>query len=70
VFAPASTPKAIIDRLNGEINKALRAPDVMQNLTSQALDPWASTAEEFAARIKVDYEKYGKLIAEAGVKIE
>jgi tripartite-type tricarboxylate transporter receptor subunit TctC len=70
VYAPANTPRPIIERLNGEINKALRLPDVVQNLSSQALDPWPSTPEEFAARIRTDYEKYGKLITVAGVKIE
>jgi tripartite-type tricarboxylate transporter receptor subunit TctC len=70
VFAPAGTPKPVVDRLNAEINKILKLPDVVRNLSSQALDPWASTPDEFAARIKVDYEKYGKLISAAGVKIE
>ena len=70
VYAPANTPKPIVDRLNSEINKALKLPDVMQSLSSQALDPWPSSPEEFAARIKVDYEKYGKLIKLTGAKID
>lgn len=70
MFAPAGTPKAIIDRLNAEVNKALKLPDVVQKLENQVLDPWASTPEEFNARLKVDYEKYGKLIQLTGAKIE
>lgn len=70
MFAPAGTPKAIIDRLNGEANKALKLPDVAQSLSSQALDPWIGTPDEFAARIKVDYEKYGRLIKLTGAKID
>ncbi|MBX9811648.1 MAG: tripartite tricarboxylate transporter substrate binding protein, partial [Burkholderiales bacterium] len=70
LFAPAGTPKAIIDKLNAEANKALKLPDVVQKLESQALDPWTSTPEEFNARLKVDYEKYGKLIQLTGAKIE
>jgi tripartite-type tricarboxylate transporter receptor subunit TctC len=70
VYAPANTPRAIIDRLNGEILKALKLPDVAQSLTNQALDPWPSTPEEFGARIKVDYEKYGKLIKLTGAKVD
>lgn len=70
VYAPANTPRAIIDRLNSEINKALKLPDVAQSLSSQALDPLPSTPEEFAARIKVDFEKYGKLIKLTGAKVD
>lgn len=70
MFAPAGTHKGIIDRLNAEVNKALKLPDVMQKLEKQALDPWTSTPEEFNARLKVDYEKYGQLIRLTGAKIE
>ncbi len=70
VYAPANTPKAIIDKLNAESNKALKHPDVAGSLTSQVLDPLPSTPEEFAQRIKVDYEKYGKLIRSTGTKID
>jgi tripartite-type tricarboxylate transporter receptor subunit TctC len=70
VYAPANTPKAIIDKLNAETNKALKHPDVANSLTNQVLDPQPSTPEEFAQRIKVDYEKYGKLIKATGVKVD
>lgn len=70
LFAPAGTPTAIVDRLNAEANKALRAPDVVQKLRNQALDPWTSTPDEFNARLKTDYEKYGQLIRLTGAKIE
>jgi tripartite-type tricarboxylate transporter receptor subunit TctC len=70
VFAPAGTPKPIIDRLNAEINKALAVPDVIKRLENQALDPAPSTVDQFNAVLKVDYEKYGKLIAMTGAKIE
>lgn len=70
MFAPAGTPKAVIDRLNAEANKALRSADVVQKLENQVLDPWTSTPEEFNERLKVDYEKYGRLIKLTGAKIE
>ena len=70
LFAPAGTPKAVIDRLNAEANKALRAADVVQKLENQVLDPWTSTPEEFNERLKTDYEKYGRLIKLTGAKIE
>jgi tripartite-type tricarboxylate transporter receptor subunit TctC len=70
VFAPAGTPKNIIERLNAEINRTLALPDVVQKLENQALDPAPATVEEFNARIKADYEKYGRLIKLTGAKIE
>ncbi len=69
-FAPAGTPRAIIERLNNEINRALKLPEVAQNLSAQALDPWQSTPEEFGARLKADYEKYAQLIKLTGARIE
>ena len=70
MFVPAGTPKPIIDKLNAEINKAFATQDVIQKLEAQALDPWTSTPEEFNARLKADYEKYGKLIKLTGAKVE
>lgn len=70
VFAPAGTPKAIIDKLNAEINKALALPDVIKNLENQALDPSPSTVDQFNNTLKLDYEKYGKLIKMTGAKVE
>ncbi len=70
VFAPAGTPKDVVTRLNGEINKALKYPDVSQSLANQALDAWLGTPEEFESRIKADYEKYARLIKLTGAKIE
>ncbi len=70
VFAPAGTPKDVVTRLNGEINKALKTPEVSQSLANQALDAWLGTPEEFESRIKADYEKYARLIKLTGAKIE
>ena len=70
VFAPAGTPKEVVNRLNNEINKALKNPDVSLSLANQALDPWIGTLEEFDARLKADYEKYATLIKLTGAKIE
>jgi tripartite-type tricarboxylate transporter receptor subunit TctC len=70
VFAPAGTSKAIVERLHAEIGKALKLQDVEKNLMNQALEPSVTTTEQFNARLRVDYDKYGKLIRDAGVKIE
>ena len=69
-FVPAKTPKAIVDRLNAELRKALEHPDVAKNLSSQTLDPMPMTPEQFAQRLKEDYEKYGKIVKISGAKID
>lgn len=70
MFAPAGTPRPIVDRLNAEVGKILRMPDVVQKLEAQVLDPWPSTVDEFNTKIRVDHEKYGKLIQMTGAKVE
>ncbi len=70
VFAPAGTPRAIVDKLNAEINRAMKQPDVLKNFAGQASDPWYSTVDEFDARLKADYDKYAKLIKLTGASVE
>ena len=69
-LAPAATPKPIIDKLNTEINKVLRMPDVAQNLKGQTLEPLIMTPEQFARRLKSDYDKYEKVVKLTGAKID
>ena len=61
LFAPAGTPKAVTDRLLADVGRILKKPDVAKQLTDQSLEPWISTQQEFAARIKTDYEKFRKI---------
>ena len=70
VFVPTGTPKELIAKLNSEINRALKAPDVSNLLSSNALDALGGTPEEFDVRIKADYEKYAKLIKLTGAKVD
>ncbi len=69
-FVPAGTPREIIERLNAEIIKALKRPDVAHSFAEQGIDPWHSTPEEFEARLKADYEKYAKLIRMTGARVD
>jgi tripartite-type tricarboxylate transporter receptor subunit TctC len=69
-FAPAGVPRPIVDRICAEIKKALGNPDVARILASQSLDPWFTTPEEFAERMKSDDEKYDKLIRLTGARID
>ena len=69
-FVPAGTPKAIVDTLNGLIAKALADPGVASKLSAQTLDPMHMTPEQFAQRIKSDYDKYAKVVKISGAKID
>ncbi len=69
-LAPAGTPKPIIDKLNAEMQKALRDRAVAEKLSAQTLDPMFMSADQFAARLKSDYEKYARIIKETGARID
>ena len=68
VFLPAKTPKAIVDQLNAEIAKIMAMPDVMQKCAQLGFDPVADKPEVFAAYIKKEVEKWGKVIREAKIE--
>jgi tripartite-type tricarboxylate transporter receptor subunit TctC len=69
-FAPAGTPRPIVDRLNAEIRKAMADPAVAQNLASQTLDPMPMSPEEFAKLMKSDYDLLARVVREAGARVE
>jgi len=69
-FAPKGTPRPIVDRLNAELKKALDQPDVAKSLSSQTLDPMHMTPEQFAARLKSDYDKYEKVVRLSGANLD
>jgi tripartite-type tricarboxylate transporter receptor subunit TctC len=71
LFAPVGTRPEVITRLRTEVNAVLAQSDVMDKLTAAgAGDPYTTTQAEFTARIRGDYDKYGKVIADIGLKVE
>jgi tripartite-type tricarboxylate transporter receptor subunit TctC len=70
VFAPAGTPKDVVAKLYTEIMAALKSPDVQKRIIGLAGEPGAMTSAEFAELNRADYERYGKLIRDAGIKLE
>ncbi len=68
LLAPAATPKPVITRLHAEAVKALRAPDVVKNLSGQGAEPVASTPEEFAAFIRSETDKWANLVKAANMQ--
>jgi len=70
VVAPAGTPKEIVDLLYREIAKAVGQSDVKDRLTTLGFKPVANRPEEFGARIKLEMEKWGKVVRDAKLRIE
>jgi len=69
-LAPAGTPKAIITRLNAEINAVLKMPEVRTKLEAAGIDIQGGTPEAYATLIKSDLAKWGKVVKDAGIEAE
>ena len=70
MFAPAKTPKAIVDKLSADINKALKDPESLEKWKTLGFDPIGSTPAEFAKRQKDDLAYWKTMIEFTGVKPE
>jgi tripartite-type tricarboxylate transporter receptor subunit TctC len=68
LFAPGGTPKEIVTKLYGEVAKTVTNPEARERLLAMGLDPVGSTPDEFAAYVKVETAKWGKLVREAGIR--
>jgi len=69
-FAPAGTPRTIVDRLNAELKKAVEDTDVASKLSAQTLDPMHLSIDEFAKLLRAEYEKYGPIVKASGAKLD
>ena len=69
-FAPAKTPRDIISSLSGWFSAALQSPEIKSTLISQGLYPTGACGDEFKEYVRVQYEKYGKVIRDANIKSE
>lgn len=67
-LAPAGTPKAIVAKLNTEINAALKLPDVRAKLEAAGIEIQGGTPQDYAALIKSDLVKWGKVVKAAGIQ--
>ena len=68
VMAPANTPKAIVDKLNAEINKAIQKPEVKAAWDKQGAVAMPMTPAEFDAYLRKDIDKWGKVVRDASLK--
>ena len=70
VYAPAGTPKPIVERLNAEIVKALKSPDVAERFGGLGMEPVANTPAQMAEFNKAEVAKWAKIVKEANIKAE
>ena len=70
ILVPAGTPNEVISRLNQSISKVVRSPEMRQRWIEQGLEPRAATPDELTAVIKSDVDKWGKIVREAGIRVE
>jgi len=70
MFAPAGTPKEIVDRLNVEVRKALAKPEIRDRIIQFAAEVMPSTPEQLAEFVKVQLANWGKRIKDAGIEPE
>ena len=70
VAAPAKTPRSIVDRLNGEIVRALATPELRARMEGMGADPVGNTPEEYTRFVENEIAKWGKVIKFAGIKGE
>ena len=70
VLVRAGTPKAVVDRLNAEINAVLKMPDVVQKMNAAGFELIGGTPEAFGALIRAESDKWAPVIKSAGIKID
>ena len=70
LLAPAKTPKAIVDKLNAELNAVLSDPAVRERLTGMGIAATPGSADKFAQEMQRDLTRYGSVVKSAGIKLE
>jgi tripartite-type tricarboxylate transporter receptor subunit TctC len=70
LFAPAGTPKPIVDRLSAETRSALGAAEVHQRLIDLGAEPLGSTPEAFADYVNAEFQRWGRLSRELGISLD
>ena len=70
MLGPAGMPKPVVDRLNAELVKALKTPEVSERIRVQAYDVWTLSPDEFTNFLRTDHARWGKVVKFAGAKAD
>jgi tripartite-type tricarboxylate transporter receptor subunit TctC len=70
VFAPAGTPKPVVERLNAEIRRILASPEIREKLLAVASDPADMTPEQFGEFVRAETEKWARVVKASGAKVD
>jgi len=70
ILAPAGTPRAVVVRINKELNAALAAPSLRERLSVQGADSVGGTPEEFGRVIQTDFAKWARVVKESGARVD
>jgi len=70
LFAPAGTPRPVVERIHQGVVKAMQLPDVRERMLALGITPVGNTPEELAAIVKADLEKWTRVAKQAGVKAD
>lgn len=70
IVATGGTPRSVVDKLNREIARIVRTPDMKERLTVQGFDPVGDTPDEFARYLRAEIGKWAKVIKESGIRAD
>jgi tripartite-type tricarboxylate transporter receptor subunit TctC len=70
IVAPAGTPRAIVERMNAEVLKAIQSADVRGKLSAQGTEPLGSSPEQYAAYIRTELARWSRIVRDSGAKVD
>lgn len=70
MFAPAKTPCPVVEKISKEIARVVELPDIKKQFVTQGEEGRPCTPEEFTRFVRVEIDKYSKLVKLAGIKVE
>jgi tripartite-type tricarboxylate transporter receptor subunit TctC len=70
LFAPAGTPRPIVDKIQGDVAKALAVPEVRERFVSQGAEPGGNTPDQFSAFIKGEIEKWARVVKVSNARVD